>query len=147
MTETPLTKDVRITVTFGSCCADVPVRVVEWMAENLAEHCDREFGEEDYRPEWNDGYEGPPLVYPVNYTLLSCALAPLRRPRGASGAEPRGLGGSAARRMRPVMPRLTAASAACAAFVAGRARRPLAAARCCRRPWGRLLPPGGALAE
>ena len=57
MTETPLTKDVRITVTL-TCRADVPVRVVEWI-RTLAEHCDREFGEEDYRPEWNDGYEGP----------------------------------------------------------------------------------------
>jgi hypothetical protein len=42
---------------------DTPPDVVEWMAANLAEHAEHEFGS-DYEPDWNHGFgeDGEPLV-------------------------------------------------------------------------------------
>ena len=53
-------KPIEITLRLH-CRDDVPANVVEWMAGNLAEHAENEFAG-DYDPEWNDGYEGPPLA-------------------------------------------------------------------------------------
>jgi hypothetical protein len=43
------------------CRDDVPAQVLEWMAANLAEHAAHEF-DEDYEPDWGQGYVGPPLA-------------------------------------------------------------------------------------
>jgi hypothetical protein len=42
------------------CRDDVPSSVLAWMAANLADHAENEFGD-DYAPDFVDGYEGPPL--------------------------------------------------------------------------------------
>ena len=69
-------KRVAITVLL-ECADDVPERVIDWMAGNLADHASNEFGS-DYEPEWNDPpYGGPPLVghARANITILATAIA------------------------------------------------------------------------
>jgi hypothetical protein len=52
---------VTITLTF-ECPADVPAAVIEWMAGNLVQHAEHEFGD-DYDPEWTDAkYDKEPLT-------------------------------------------------------------------------------------
>jgi len=83
----------RITVTIDiDCQDDIPDHVVEWMADNLADHAVQEFGN-DYDPEWTDGYEGPPLAGPVTWAVEATTVPPwegsLKRPsRGLVCAAP-----------------------------------------------------------
>jgi hypothetical protein len=55
-----LMKPIVITVHL-QCRDDVPVDVLNWMAENLAAHAAHEFGN-GYDPEWT-GYDRSPLLY------------------------------------------------------------------------------------
>jgi hypothetical protein len=44
------------------CRDDVPQEVLDWMAANLTEHAEQEFGPRGYRPDFTDEqYPGPPL--------------------------------------------------------------------------------------
>jgi hypothetical protein len=51
------------------CRDDVPAHVVQWMADNLAEHAAQEF-DSAYEPEFGRGYDGPPLVGPVSSVVV-----------------------------------------------------------------------------
>lgn len=54
-------KRLAITITI-KCQSDIPSHVVAWMAGNLREHVEREFGL-DYDPRWvTPSFEGPPVT-------------------------------------------------------------------------------------
>ena len=71
-------KCVTVTVEID-CPDDIPQNVIESMGGNLGEHAAHEF-ERNYDPEWNDGYEGPPVAGHVTHTVSV-------RPRTAAYAE------------------------------------------------------------
>ena len=61
-----------ISISF-TCRDDVPQHVLDWMAENLAEHAENTFGD-DYDPEFvQPSWEGPPLVVGEDVTTVEVA--------------------------------------------------------------------------